>query len=154
MELLFQIIEPYMCRKLKCKVRSLSRECLRLIQRPKLFRSVDASSVAKTRMILNLKGKTMYQRKKKSLYEIVVNYKNQFFDYESMMKRFPWFQKSIPARLFFMAYKHKVYDSRLVAPEKSFTRHVQLGEDRADLIEAASVEEVCKIGFFIRNLVL
>ena len=67
------------------------------------------------------------------LTEIIIRYGYRQFDYASMRRDFTWFQFVIP-RLFFMAYKYKTYDSKLIDDEIGYQYNFQLGPERAQKV--------------------
>ena len=145
-----QLVAMRSTRKMQCRLRAVCRE----VPKPAPFKRVNTSGIAKVKMILNLGnsiGNILYTINL-TYQEIIVIYRYQSFSYVSMCKNFPWFNNSVIAKLFFMAYKHKLYDSHLIEPDDSYSRNVQVGVDRANLIEKTPVNELCKATFFLKNL--
>ena len=115
----FGLVSPFLNRKSRCRLRAVSRGSRDSVPKPKPFKAVNTSSVAKVKMILNL-GKTLgevfvWDCERPGLKKVLVTYhKHLHFDYHTMVKRFPWFRHSSLAKLFFLAYKFREYDSKLI----------------------------------------
>ena len=145
---IYQIIPNYLNRKTICRLRSVSREARDVIKKPKPFKKVNTTSIAKVKMILNIGntlGNVLITNKNNvhRLCEIVILYKYSEFTYTNMMNDFKWFRDSILARLFFMIHKYREYDSKFIPNFHGYQYNIQLGPIRAnEILNAKSSDEV------------
>ena len=126
----------------------MSHLILDLVPKPKPFKRVDTSSIAKTKMILNL-GKTLAKPRvclREILGDVYIRYKRVTFTYEYMHNTFRWFRNNLRARVFFMAYKYREYDSKMISKVNGFQYNLQLGPVRAkEILESTSLEELVSL---------
>jgi len=94
-------------------------------------------------MVLNLgkwpMGGVTVRTRPDGLKEVHVRYRDTEFTFEYMVQTFA-FMESVTARMFFMAYKFREYDSKLVEFEESYQWQVQLAPERAiQILEAPRI---------------
>jgi hypothetical protein len=147
---LLQALDPYLNRKTRCRLRAVSTLTRDYITRPRPFKKLDTSDFAKIKMILNLGRKDddtswplgwyTIRERRDGLREVVVRYGYTDFTLDYMMREFR-FMKCITSRLFFMAYKFREFDYRLINFEDSFQWQIQLGPELAiKILEAPHLE--------------
>ncbi len=149
----FGLLVPFLNRKTTCRLRAVSRASRSAVPKPKPFKRVNTTSVAKVKMILNL-GKTIgYLEKEKygPFKFITVNYRDTCFDFFKM-KTFPWFEKSSLAKLFFLAHKFREYDSKLIKLNRSLDWRYTLTPPRARQILEQKSSEDCVSPTFLNSI--
>ena len=96
-------------------------------------------------MVLNLGkslGWTTIHEHDSGLKEVVVRYGYNDYTIEYMHENFAFMKPTI-SRLFFMAYKFREFDSKLIDIEDSFPYQVQLTPERAlAILEKDNIESV------------
>jgi len=102
-------------------------------------------------MILNL-GKTLTKPRvglceyEEMLGDVYIRYKRVTFTYKYMCDTFSWFRNNVRAKVFFMAYKYREYDSKMISKKNGFQYNLQLGPARAkQILESTSLEELVSL---------
>ena len=143
MHTVVQLVSQYCTHKTQFRLRTLSQLTRDTVLRPKPFKRLDTSSVAKTKMILSL-GNTLGKSEvhlRGILGEVYIRYRHQDYTYEYMCNVFHWFKNSTKAKLFFVVYKYREYDSKMISKVNGFLYNVQLGPRRAYEITTATSSE-------------
>ena len=129
---------PFLSRKTKCRIRSLSKMSRDAVPKPKPFKKLDTTGVAKVKMILNL-GKTLggtvvrlVQGGSYLWEEVIVRYNYEEFTLRKMLNTFTWFKMDVCAKIFFLAYKFLEYDSKMVSKRYGYQYNVQIGDKNAE----------------------
>ena len=120
---LFHVLGPYLDRQTWIRTRATCRNARDLLmRRQKIFPRLDTSPFAKIKMVLNLgkwpMGGVTVRTRPDGLKEVHVRYRDTEFTFEYMVQTFA-FMESVTARMFFMAYKFREYDSKLIDFEVS-----------------------------------
>jgi hypothetical protein len=140
----------FLNRKERCRVRAASRALRDLVEKPRPMKRLRTHHFAKIKMILNL-GKTIghvkIQEDEDGLKNAIVCYGDQEFSYRYMKTL--RFSKTAVARMFFMAYKFREFDSKMFTPSECFQWQYQLTPERAEKLLAATPEQLESINFLV-----
>ena len=143
------IIAGFLNRKERCRIRATSRGLRDLVEKPRPMKTLRTHPFAKIKMILNL-GNTLGYVKvtgQDGLKQAVVCYGDHEFSLKNVKKL--RFSKTAVARMFFMAYKFREFDSKMFAPSESFQWQYQLTPERAERIIEADAKQLESINFLV-----
>ena len=144
---ILEFVTRFLNRKERCRLRAVSRDIRDLVEKPRPMKQLWTHPFANIKMILNL-GKTLghvITITIGNLKHTVVCYKDYEFNYAYMCTL--RFMKTPIARMFFMAYKFREYDSKLIEPWESFQWKYQLKPKRALRILEATPDQIKSVVF-------
>ncbi len=151
MEDVIPFVTRFLNRKERCRIRATSKELRDLVEKPRPMKQLRTHPFAKIKMLLNLGKSIGYTRVEMidDLKHVVVCYKDRSFEYHRM-KEFH-FMRTPVARMFFMAYKFREFDSKMIPRHESFQYKYQLKPRRAKKLLAATPKELESIRFLVTS---